>query len=133
MRVARQPELHLAAPAVATRLPPIRRALTAWARDQGMSDDDAADLALASYEAMTNVVIHAYGASGGDIDVLAVRPDGHVTVTITDHGSWRARPNATSGREGGGRGLAMIRLLAHAVDIVRGPQGTAVRMSWNLT
>lgn len=123
-------ELRHCGPAVPERLPALRHKLAAWARRQGLGADAIADLALACYEAMTNVVVHAYRGQLGLLDVRASRPNHHLTVTITDHGSWR-RPT-THRSDLGGRGLSLIRMLADEADIVPGPAGTTVRLRWNL-
>lgn len=124
-------ELHHRRVAVAGVLPFLRRALAAWARRIGLSEDDTQDLTLACHEAMANVVDHAYGSRPGVLEIHATRPDHHVTVTITDHGRWRPRP--PTGRDGTrGRGLILIHRLAPVVEVHPGRHGTTVRLCWPL-
>lgn len=122
--------LHYRGPALAARLPAVRHQLVAWARRAGMRASDVDDLALACHEAMANVVDHAYGEETGMLDVLATRPHEHLEVTVIDHGRWRA-PHPKPGSLGG-RGLPLLRMLAHTADIVTTPRGTTVRMTWSL-
>lgn len=128
-----QPEhedLHDRGPAVATRLPRVRRLLATWARRQGMTTDTVADLALACYEAMSNVVAHAYNGEAGSLDVRASRPNQHVVVTVTDRGRWRTPSTVPDPLHG--RGLPLIRSLSDHAVIESNAHGTAVRMRWNL-
>jgi serine/threonine-protein kinase RsbW len=114
-------------------LPRLRRALIAWARRVGLPEDAVDDLALATYEAMANVVDHAYPADPGVLEIKAVRPDHHITVTIADHGRWRPPPPGPRDPEGRrGRGLVLIRALADSAEVSPGPRGTTVRMRWPL-
>jgi anti-sigma regulatory factor (Ser/Thr protein kinase) len=105
-----------------------RRRLERWAVAAGLSDTDVGDLVLAGYEAMVNASEHAYTDDPRPIDLLAACTlDGSVMVTVRDHGRWRPPPPDPGFR---GRGLLLIRKLAHDADIQNGPDGTAVHMRW---
>lgn len=109
----------------------VRHSLQRWAAHTGLSALDVADLVLASYEALANAVEHAYPPGGGPVDLLAARTvDGRVLVAIRDHGRWRPPPPDPGTR---GRGLPMIRALAHRAEVQPGPQGTCVQMEWRLS
>src|SRR5699024_9715282 len=77
-------------PANADELPALRRALSEWAVEAGLSTDTAEMLVLASYEAMANVVEHAYTDNGGTIEltVTGLPVSGQARVTVTDEGRW---------------------------------------------
>jgi anti-sigma regulatory factor (Ser/Thr protein kinase) len=117
-------------PATAAQLPRIRRALTAWAHQVGVSADDVDALVLATYEAMANVIIHAYPYHQGTFDVhAAYSPDQRsVNVTVSDRGRWRAPPSVPAPPHG--MGLQLIQGLATDVTVDPGAQGTTVRMRW---
>jgi anti-sigma regulatory factor (Ser/Thr protein kinase) len=127
-------DLRWRGPAVARRLAAVRHELVDWASRTGLSGGDVDGLALAGYEAMANVVTHAYGDQIGVLDVQAtVSPDLDavaVTVTVTDYGRWRPPP-ADPGLLHG-RGLPLIRHMAHTADIFPTPHGTTVHMRWSL-
>ncbi len=117
---------RLASAEEATRL---RRQLTSWLRDLGMSTDTVDTIGLASYEAMANVVIHAYPpGTVGRLAVSAQLDHDAITVTVTDRGRWK--PALTGRRPLHGRGLLLIRRLAERVAVIRGEQGTTVSMTW---
>jgi serine/threonine-protein kinase RsbW len=112
------------------RLTEVRRRLEEWAAAVGLPAEDAEDVVLASYEALTNAAEHAYADGPWNIDLVAARTlDGRVLVTVRDHGRWRTPPRDPGFR---GRGLLLIEMLAHRVDIRRGPDGTAVHMQWRV-
>lgn len=115
-------------PAVGSALPAARRDLTVWASRAGLSTQQVDDLALAAYEAMANVVDHAYSEPGGVFELHARRHDNRVTVTVTDHGRFNA-PLA-DGRSVRGRGLLLIERAAPEFELVPLAAGTRVRMSW---
>jgi anti-sigma regulatory factor (Ser/Thr protein kinase) len=123
---------YRAVPAVAERLPPLRQALGEWAGKAGLNRELTHDLVLASYEAMANVVAHAYGGGSGVLDLHgSYSPErGWLIVTVTDYGCWR--PPADDPGPLHGRGLSMIRTLAARTEIDQGPSGTTVRMFWPL-
>lgn len=122
-------DLRRSVRASAERLPALRRELAGWARRTGMSADDVNAVALAAYEAMANVVAHAYRERPGILDLYAAHRPGlrQVHVVIADRGRW-APPGG--GAEGGGCGLPMIHQLAGEVKITTGDGGTTVRMTW---
>ncbi|WP_225978432.1 ATP-binding protein [Gandjariella thermophila] len=119
-------------PAVAERLTPLRHALADWARRVGLSPEITHDVVLASYEAMANVVEHAYHGGGGVLDLHATYSSEHVrvSVTVADYGRWR--PPADDPGPLHGRGLSLIRTLASRAEVEPGPRGTTVRMHWLL-
>jgi serine/threonine-protein kinase RsbW len=119
-----------AVPAAADQLIAVRRALREWATVTGvLSRDQIDDLDLATYEAMANVVDHAYPDGDGVFDVEAEHGGTVVTVTVADHGQWRTP--TSDGPSWRGRGLALIEKLAAQVQVVRNPHGTQVRMHWS--
>ena len=114
---------------VAGQLTYLRADIRTWASGTGLSDDDAEDLVLATYEALTNAAEHAYGAATGVVDLVAARTaDGQIVVSVSDRGRWRPPPSDPGFR---GRGLAMMRGLAHEVEVRPGDEGTTVLMWWH--
>ncbi|HEU5476120.1 MAG TPA: ATP-binding protein [Actinophytocola sp.] len=121
-------------PAAAEQLPALRDALTEWARHLGLSAGQVQALRLAAYEALANVVKHAYhpGANGMvDLHAAYRQPPGEVTVTVTDHGRWRLAPVQPEHQRG--RGLPLIHGLTDELTIETGEDGTIVRMVWTVS
>lgn len=122
-------ELRCRVPAVVERLNQVRHALTDWATRVGLATETITDLVLATYEAMANVVEHAYrGCVGGLLDLCArADPERHtVTVVVTDYGRWRPQ----SGPNTRGRGLSLIHGLTTHAEISPTRQGTTVTMTY---
>lgn len=112
-------------------LAPARRALAEFVRQAGVPDDRAHDVLLACYEAMANIVEHAYPAgSDGTFDLSAhYDRSGTLTVTLTDRGVWKSDgPDPASRR---GRGLQLVRACADRSDVVSGETGTRVHLQWH--
>lgn len=108
----------------------VRHQLEHWAARTGLSPSTVADLVLSSYEALANAAEHAYPSGHGPVDLVAARiTDGRVLVTVSDRGRWRPPPADPGFR---GRGLLMIKTLAHRAEIQQGPHGTTVHMEWTL-
>lgn len=112
----------------ATALAPLRDRLMVWARGTDLDDDQVSDVGLAVYEAMANVLDHAYDQPGGRFDLYAYRHDGRVTVTVTDSGRWR--PAQRNKQQSRGRGLLIIKRLVRELELIRHSGGTVVRMTW---
>lgn len=121
--------LHHRVPARSHNATKLRHALTRWAHDVPLPEETRDAMALATYEAMINVVTHAYpGRGNGSMELSAdVRGD-TVDVTVTDHGRWRLPAPEPGPRHG--RGLPLIHALADSASVARGPRGTTVRMHW---
>ncbi|NYH79662.1 anti-sigma regulatory factor (Ser/Thr protein kinase) [Actinopolyspora biskrensis] len=117
-------------PAAPERLPPLRNALAEWAGTVGLDAEQVEVLMLASYEALANVVAHAYPDGSGVLDLEArLLPEPtRVEVTVTDYGRWC--PESEQRRDLGGRGLILLRSLAEHAEVLTGGEGTTVRMSW---
>jgi serine/threonine-protein kinase RsbW len=124
-----RPGLILSAPATRAAASTIRRGFHDWLAD--VADPDAVDdLTLAVYEALANVVDHAYAASPSHGEMrlwAAVSPplaDGReLVVTISDDGTWRC-----AGVPGWrGRGLGLMHTLARA-SVTSGAAGTTVQL-----
>lgn len=123
-------EVRYRGPASAPKLPAVRRKLADCARQAGLDTDVVADLTLACQEAMVNVVEHAYGDSVGELEVLTTHTGTELVVTVADHGHWvESRVGPESRR---GRGLQMIRMLAHSCHLDAGSRGTTLSLHWRL-
>lgn len=109
----------------------LRREFRAWIG--ALTDDDTADdLSLAVYEALANVVDHAYGTRSAELGTMGLRAIAgaplltgrDVVVTITDEGRWRH----CSDPGWRGRGLPLMRRLTHAASVTTGLDGTVVQL-----
>lgn len=112
----------------------LRSAVVTFAIEQGVLDPPIGDLKLAVSEAMTNVIVHAYGrGDGGKVDVsVSVEPGREITVVVVDTG---AGMNPRADSPGMGLGLPLIGNLADSLQITTpaGGRGTEVRMSFALS
>ncbi|MFI5610817.1 ATP-binding protein [Amycolatopsis sp. NPDC051903] len=106
----------------------LRRALATWLAGLGVRIEQQEDVVMASYEAMANSAEHAYrGRDPGELDVTATAGGDTITVVVTDYGRWLP-PRSTNGLRG--RGLPLMRGLAHESKCVQRPDGTTVILSW---
>ena len=96
-----------------------------WLQTHGPPAALVDDLALAVYEALANVVEHAYHPHHPHpvVQLKAHLEDGQLLITVTDHGCWRT-PREAGNR---GRGLAMMRYLTD-LHLVPTTEGTTVHM-----
>nr|WP_255410259.1 ATP-binding protein [Amycolatopsis sp. CA-128772] len=76
----------------------LRERISHWAA--GLRPEQVLDVEIAVYEAMANVVVHAYPGRLGTFALLAPNRDDSLTVTVADHGRWQpaARPGLLHGR-----------------------------------
>jgi anti-sigma regulatory factor (Ser/Thr protein kinase) len=109
----------------------LRSQITTWTRQVGLPGVLAPDVVLATDEAVSNAVEHAYPGTSGLLTLFAActRPAGAVRVVVADHGGWR--PQSDPGFRG--RGLMMMEKLAHVFRLVHGPLGTTVVLGWSLS
>lgn len=124
-------ELELATEADADCARQLRGRFQQWLVTLGAPAALVDDLTLAVYEALANVVEHAYHPHHPHpVMHLQARLDhGQLLITITDHGRWR--PPGEPGYRG--RGLAMMRSLASEVHLVATAHGTTVQLRAALT
>jgi serine phosphatase RsbU (regulator of sigma subunit)/anti-sigma regulatory factor (Ser/Thr protein kinase)/CHASE1-domain containing sensor protein len=120
-------ELELDAAARPEQLAPLRGQLRSWLVGSGVPGDVANDVVLASSEALTNAVEHAYGplARGNVFLEARISASGELVVVVRDHGAWLRGP---AGKEHRGRGLQVMRTVMDHVEVERRPGGTTVTM-----
>ncbi|MGH3939679.1 MAG: ATP-binding protein [Pseudonocardiaceae bacterium] len=108
----------------------LRVRFTEWLRTTGASATLVDDLTIAVYEALANVVEHAYPSDHPDpVMRLRAQSDYHqVLITISDNGCWRT-PSAPGFR---GRGLLIMRYLATEVQLKTTEHGTTVHLRVDL-
>jgi anti-sigma regulatory factor (Ser/Thr protein kinase) len=119
-------ELAESYPAVPDSVPRARQAVIELAIEAGANDEELDAIRLATSEALTNAVVHAYEGAPGQIHVQAKMGAGRLSVTVADDGRGLA-PRLD--RRGMGLGLALIADAAEELAIVKRPTGgTAVQM-----
>ncbi len=110
----------------------VRRQLAEFARVIGLPPDTTGDVLLATYEALANIVEHAYSPGDpGTFDLVVEHSDedAALTVTVVDRGSWK--PEADNSVTRRGQGLRLINALSESVRVDRGDGGTQIRMQWH--
>jgi PAS domain S-box-containing protein len=116
--------LELTMPAEPLALASFRRTLRGWLKQCEASEEEGYDIILASNEAASNAIEHAYGPGDGSVEVLAALSGREVSVTVRDFGQWRERR-----ADNRGRGLGLMEAVMDSVSVVTKPQeGTEVRM-----
>ena len=119
-------KFELTLPAIPASLPAIRHALRRWMADARVEVDDAYEVLVASCEACTNVIEHAYGLANGDVEVHATMDKDVIGVIVRDHGTWTPTRGVHRGR-----GLHMIEALMEDVEIRHTEHGTMVCMRYH--
>jgi anti-sigma regulatory factor (Ser/Thr protein kinase) len=109
-------------PAEPEALQQVRRRLRRWLEAAGVSDDVRDDIIVATSEAVSNSVRHAYGPSSAWVEIEGELVDDEVRIVVRDHGRWRPP------RGEGGRGIDLMQACMASVDIRHDPDGTVVRM-----
>jgi serine/threonine-protein kinase RsbW len=118
-----------AGPATVDQLGQVRRSIAQWARGVGADEETVEAIVLATNEALSNVVDHAYPDLTGEFELRAEYEEesDRIEITIRDHGRAQ-RPTPPDIHHG--RGLLLIFALADQADVVPSTKGTWVRMSW---
>jgi FixJ family two-component response regulator/anti-sigma regulatory factor (Ser/Thr protein kinase) len=115
--------LALSLPAEPEALITARRALRNWLAEIGVDAEALYDITLATGEACTNAVEHAYAPGEASFELEATRVDGGVRVQVRDYGQWRAPRGQNRGR-----GLKLMETLMDEVTVKCGPTGTTVEL-----
>jgi anti-sigma regulatory factor (Ser/Thr protein kinase) len=117
-------------PACPEMVPAARRSITHFAAAAGASDEQLEAIRLATSEALTNVVLHAYPAFLGHVHLTVRIAGGELWVLIADNGCGvHAGPDSRRL----GLGLALISQLTDGFSIVeRSSGGTELRLRYLL-
>jgi serine phosphatase RsbU (regulator of sigma subunit)/FixJ family two-component response regulator/anti-sigma regulatory factor (Ser/Thr protein kinase) len=115
--------LALTLPAEPEALITARRALRNWLAEVGVDPEALYDITLATGEACTNAIEHAYAPGEASFDLEATRGEDDVTVSVRDYGSWR-EPRG----QNRGRGLKLMKTLMDDVNVRREETGTTVEL-----
>lgn len=109
-------------------LPSLRRHLVSWLRRRAGDEvgRQADDVVLACWEAMANVLDHAYHGRPGLIDVRARIDEDVLVVTVADQGRW----TSVTERPDRGRGLRLIQALVDGLDMRSTDDGTVITLTW---
>jgi serine/threonine-protein kinase RsbW len=118
----------LSLPARAENVAVVRHACGGLGEALDLSERLVADIKLAVTEACTNVVVHAYPDTVGDMEIqVDVDPD-HLSISVVDDGAGMT-PHANSG--GLGLGLPLIATLASSMELTS-DQRTEIRITFDL-
>lgn len=119
-------------PALDDEAAALRRQLTRWLDELPLDPDSGYDITLATYEALANVVAHAYPGERGWVRLYAEWSGDVVTVVVTDTGCGVGdEPRRASGASGnGGRGLLLMDKITDQLHVDTGKDGTRVTMIW---
>src|SRR5947199_3413703 len=113
-------------PADSEHVPVARQALCDFAADAGASPEQVENVRLATSEALTNAVLHAYRDGTGPVYVTAALVSTELWVLIADDGCGLS---VCSDSPGLGLGLPLIAQASDDFTIVtRATGGTEVRM-----
>ncbi|HEX2411392.1 MAG TPA: ATP-binding protein [Solirubrobacteraceae bacterium] len=126
-----RPEVVLTMPARAEGVGVVRQALAGMADALDFEAPVLADMKMAVTEACTNVVVHAYDAQDGILEVEMRAGEEGLTIAVRDHGSGIQPRPARSEPAALGLGLPLIAALSDAFEL-RGSagRGTEVRMTF---
>jgi serine/threonine-protein kinase RsbW len=126
-----RPEVLLTMPAKPEGVGVVRQALAGMADALDFEASVLADMKMAVTEACTNVVVHAYEADTGMLEVEMRATDEGLTIVVRDHGSGIQPRPARSEPPALGLGLPLIAALSDAFEL-RGSagSGTEVRMTF---
>ena len=125
------PEVRLSMPARAEGVGVVRQALSGVADALDFDEAIVADMKMAVTEACTNVVVHAYEADDGVLEVDMLTAEDALTIAVRDHGSGIHPRPSTRRTPALGLGLPLIAALSDAFEL-RGStgEGTEVRMTF---
>lgn len=109
-------------------VPILRRALSRFLEQHGLSGDDAYAVLLAVGEAAANAVEHAYPNEPGLVQVRAERVEDTLVIDVIDAGRWKPAER----RDERGRGIKIMRALMDRIEIHTMQAETNVRLTTRL-
>jgi serine phosphatase RsbU (regulator of sigma subunit)/anti-sigma regulatory factor (Ser/Thr protein kinase) len=115
--------LELGLPARPRSLDLVRDALRVWLQQAPLTEEEAYDVVLATWEACANAIEHPT-VEDGTFRVRAALEATSVAITVEDHGPWRAEAE----RADRGLGLRLMRSLMTSVEVGSSDRGTVVRL-----
>jgi PAS domain S-box-containing protein len=101
----------------------LRATLRRWLAEQEAVGALAAEVTMATNEAVQNAIEHAHGLGSEPFEIELEREGDDVVVSVRDRGRWRERSGGNRGR-----GLPLMRALMDDVVVDPGPRGTTVTM-----
>jgi serine phosphatase RsbU (regulator of sigma subunit)/anti-sigma regulatory factor (Ser/Thr protein kinase) len=119
--------LRLELPADPDRLSSMRRELMRWLRARGVEDGDVEAIQIACHEACSNAVEHGCGFGPGTVTVEAALENGRIEIEVHDGGHWVERPDGPLPFRG--HGLPLMEALMDSVEVIRGDEGTSIRLA----
>ena len=121
--------MNLKLPAEPSSIPTLRRQASRFAAEQGVGEEEVADVALAVSEAVTNAVKYANTAGAEGVVELSIAAEGQwLEVRVRDRGEGFGKGSS----DGLGLGLTIIARLCADLRIVQEGDGTEVRMRFPL-
>ena len=105
----------------------LRQAMRRWFAEQGITPEAAFPLLVAAGEAISNAIEHAYGPSGGQLQLDVSREADAVMITVRDFGQWR--PARGTNR---GRGFQLMEGMVDEVAVSHEQEGTEIRLRWRV-
>lgn len=127
------PGVRLTLPARPEGVAVVRQALAGIADALDFDAGVLADMKMAVSEACTNVVVHAYDATDGMLEVDMTADETGLSIEVRDHGAG-IRPQVNNARNvpALGLGLPLIAALSNSFELQGSPgKGTAVRMTFS--
>jgi serine/threonine-protein kinase RsbW len=126
-----RPHLYIQLAAASAQVGVARSQVAGWTRMAGFPSIHTEDIVLATDEAVSNAVDHAYRDTPGTLTVFAAfaRTSDSARVIISDNGLWRP-PSRDPGFRG--RGLTMMEGLAEHFRLIHTRYGTTVVLGWSL-
>ncbi|SMD24971.1 ATP-binding protein [Kibdelosporangium aridum] len=125
-----QPYLHVPVEVLPSRLAPLRSRVLDWTYAVGLLEHERQDIVMATDEALSNAMEHAFPDGMGKLTLFAARDRlaRAVHVVVSDNGTWAAPLSPSAGR---GMGLAMMDRLADVFDLHHDERGTTVVLRWS--
>ena len=108
----------------------LRAEVLRWLHEHHLRDEKlSAAIALATSEAVANVVRHAYGSGPGRVDLDATIGDEDILIQVVDRG-----PGLTArAADRTGFGLPVIGRVSNGVTVASDSEGTTVSMRFTLS